>query len=268
MQGRRKAEHGLYVDGLGVRFGGLKALDDVSLVVGPGEVVGIIGPNGAGKTTLFNAISGFVRPTGGRITWDGRAMHRHKPHDLARLGIARTLQGVGLWAGLTVAENVACGAQPSLRADVGSALAGLWRSSREERRVAVKVDEILRELDIAEWAGRYPGAVPYGVQKRVSFARALMAEPDLLMLDEPASGLSEADMDDLARRIRGLREGMSVMLVEHNMDLVMAICDRIVVLDSGQVVTAGTPEEVRASPEVTTAYLGVAVHSEGGDAQR
>ncbi|MGH9109013.1 MAG: ABC transporter ATP-binding protein, partial [Acidimicrobiales bacterium] len=244
---------------MSVQFVGLTALDHVSLEVAPGEVVGLIGPNGAGKTTLFNVVTGFVRPSHGSITWEGRPLRRHRAHHLGRLGIARTLQGVGLWPGLTVAENVACGAQPSLRADLGSALAGIWRSSREEREVSERAAHLLAELGIADWAGRLPGSLPYGVQKRVALARALIARPRLLLLDEPASGLSHDDMDELSERIRNLRLEMSVLLVEHHMDLVMATCDRIVVLDFGQVVASGTPDEVRASPEVTAAYLGVPV---------
>jgi branched-chain amino acid transport system ATP-binding protein len=250
---------GLEVHELSVHFGGLKALDRVSFDVGMGEVVGVIGPNGAGKTTLFNVISGFLHPSGGVVRWRGRDLRHHRPHDLGRLGIARTLQGVGLWPRLTVAENVACGGEPSLRADVVSAIAGLWRSSGEERRLSHRVGQLLEELDIAQWAGRLPGALPHGVQKRVALARALMCDPALLLLDEPASGLSETDMADLSARIHALRARMSVVLVEHHMDLVMAICDRVVVLDFGQLVAAGTPEEIRSSPAVTTAYLGVAV---------
>ena len=257
---------GLRVEGLTVRFGGLTALDQMSLEVAPHEVVGLIGPNGAGKTTLFNVIAGFVRPTHGTITWRGRSLGRHRAHDLGRRGIARTLQGVGLWQGLTVLENVACGAQPFLHADLISALTGTWRSSNEEVRVKKEAGALLAELGVAEWADRLPAELPYGVQKRVALARALMGRPQLLMLDEPASGLSTEDIADLSRRIRRLRDDMSVLLVEHHMDLVMATCDRIVVLNFGEVVAAGTPAEVQANPEVTAAYLGVPVDVGSNDA--
>ena len=253
---RADAGAGLQVRELTVHFGGLTALDQVSLDVAPHEVVGLIGPNGAGKTTLFNAITGFVRPTHGTVSWEGRPLRRHRAHHLGRLGIARTLQGVGLWPGLTVLENVACGAQPFLHADLVSALTGTWRSSREERRVNEEAASVLAELGVSEWAERLPGSLPYGVQKRVALARALMGRPRLLLLDEPASGLSVSDMEELSGRIRSLRDEMAVLLVEHHMDLVMATCDRIVVLNFGEVVAAGTPAEVRASPEVTAAYLG------------
>ncbi|MGH8982011.1 MAG: ABC transporter ATP-binding protein [Acidimicrobiales bacterium] len=258
------ASGGLEIEELTVRFGGLLALDGVSLTVAPHEIVGLIGPNGAGKTTLFNAVSGFVRPTRGVIRWQGRPLRRHEPHHLGRLGIARTLQGVGLCKGLSAVENVACGAHPLLRADLGSAFGGLWRSSREERRITARAEALLGELGVADWGNRLPGALPYGVQKRVALARALIGEPSLLLLDEPMSGLSTAEMDDLSSRIRGLREHVAVLLVEHRMDFVMATCDRIVVLNFGEVVMSGTPDEVRASPEVTEAYLGEAVHSPEG----
>jgi branched-chain amino acid transport system ATP-binding protein len=250
----------LVVNQVSVGFGGLLALDEVSMSVGGREVVGVIGPNGAGKTTLFNVICGFVHPGRGTLTYRGRQLRRHHPHDLAKLGIARTLQGVGLCAGLTVHENVMLGAQARLHSDLASSFLGLWRSSREERRVGARAMELLDELGAAEFAGRYPGALPYAIQKRTALARALMGEPQLLLLDEPASGLSESEMDALGTRIRGLTDRMAVLLVEHHMDLVMSVCDRIVVLNFGQVIAEGTPEAIRANPEVATAYLGAEVH--------
>jgi branched-chain amino acid transport system ATP-binding protein len=246
-----------------IGFGGLLALDAVSMSVRQGEVVGVIGPNGAGKTTLFNVISGFVHPSSGRIIYRGATLHRHRPHDLAKLGIARTLQGVGLCAGLTVRENVMLGAQPMLRSDLGSSFLGTWRSSREERRVAARAMQILEGLGAADHAERLPSALPYAVQKRTALARALMAEPQLLMLDEPASGLSEAEMSTLGLHIRDLTERMAILLVEHHMDLVMSVCDRIVVLNFGQVIAQGTPREIRANPDVATAYLGDVVDGGG-----
>jgi len=246
----------LAVSEISIGFGGLLALDDVSMSVRRGEVVGVIGPNGAGKTTLFNVICGFVHPSSGRITYRGAILHRHRPHDLAKLGIARTLQGVGLCAGLSVRENVMLGAQPMLRSDAGSSFLGLWRSSREERRVAARAMAILEELEAADHAEKLPPALPYVVQKRTALARALMAEPELLMLDEPASGLSEAEITAFGTRIRGLTSRMAVLLVEHHMDLVMSVCDRIVVLNFGQLIAEGTPDEIRVNPDVATAYLG------------
>ncbi len=255
---------GLVIDGVTVAFGGLTALDEVSLWVNPGEILGVIGPNGAGKTTLFNIVCGFVRADAGTIEYRGQVLRHHQPHDLAKLGIARTLQGVGLWRGLSVLENVMAGNRPSRRADFASALFGLWRSSREERRLQDKALAQLKELRIDRYARAYPGSLPYGIQKRVSLARALMAEPTLLLLDEPASGLSDDDMTELSGLLKNLGSRMGVLLVEHHMDLVMSTCDRLVVLNFGRVIATGTPAEVQANPEVTTAYLGQEVTSTTG----
>ena len=253
----------LVVDGLTVDFGALRALDAVSMSAGQGEVVGVIGPNGAGKTTLFNVISGFVRPKAGTIAYGGTALGQHQPHDLARLGIARTLQGVGLCAGLTVRENVMLGAQAHLRADAASALLGLWRSSREDRRLAARAVQLLEQLGIAAEGERLPATLPYAIQKRTALARALVAEPRLLLLDEPASGLSDEELDELATLIRQLSSSLGVVLVEHRMDLVNALCDKVVVLNFGRVIAEGTPAEIRADDEVATAYLGREV-TQGG----
>ncbi len=258
---------GLAVQGIGVRFGGLVALDEVSLEVPPATVVGVIGPNGAGKTTLFNIVCGFVRPDTGAITWEDRPL-RPRPQRLAAHGIARTLQGVGLFAGLTVLENVMVGATPVARAGFASALLGLPRSDDDERRLRARATDLLAELGVADVAHRLPGALPYPVQKRVALARALVGEPRLLLLDEPAGGLGGEDMDDLGRIIRTLPEragsGCAVMLVEHHMDLVMGVCDQVVVLDFGRVVARGTPAQVQADPVVATAYLGAEVPQQAG----
>jgi len=246
----------LTVNGLTVQFGGILALDNVSMSAAHGEIVGIIGPNGAGKTTLFNVICGFVRASSGRIAYGDAPLGRHHPHDLTTLGISRTLQGVGLCAGLTVLENVMLGAQSRMHSDIISSLLGIWRSSREERQVAQQALALLRDLDVDAYASRYPTTLPYAIQKRTAFARALMAEPTLLLLDEPASGLSSDEMTELGTLLRSLRGRMSVLIVEHHMDLVMSVCDRLVVLNFGQVIADGTPAEVRANPEVAVAYLG------------
>jgi len=250
------ATGGLAVNEITVAFGGLTALDNVSLSVHPGEVVGVIGPNGAGKTTLFNVVCGFVRPDSGTITFGGKQLRRHQPHDLAKIGIARTLQGVGLWAGMTVVDNVMAGAQATARADFVSAMLGMWRSSREESRIRRRALDLLGELRIAEYANRYPQVLPYAIQKRTALARALISDPTLILLDEPASGLSEEELQELGKLIVDLRAKMGVLLVEHHMDLVMSICDRLVVLNFGRVIASGSPAEVQANPEVTTAYLG------------
>jgi branched-chain amino acid transport system ATP-binding protein len=255
---------GLVVEAVTVRFGGLTALEDVDLAVPPGEVVGLIGPNGAGKTTLFNVVCGFVRPQAGRLEWQGRQLRGHRPDQLARLGIGRTVQGLGLFQHLSVLENVLAGAGRHARAGFASMLFGLPRSDRDERGLRERALATLTDLGVADQAGRLPGELPYGVQKRVALARALAADPALLLLDEPASGLSGGDLSELAEIVRGLRGRCSVLLVEHHMDWVMAVCDRVAVLDFGRLIASGNPDEVRADPLVTEAYLGAAVAEPSG----
>ncbi|MER7889868.1 ABC transporter ATP-binding protein [Micromonospora sp. NPDC094482] len=255
-------EDGLALHHIGVRFSGLTALDDVSLRVPPGRVVGVIGPNGAGKTTLFNVICGFIRPEAGSLTLDGRPL-RPRPHQLTRLGIARTLQGTGLFAGLTVLENVMAGASHTARAGFLPALLGLPGSDRDEARLRRHALDVLAGLGIAAHAGTMPGTLPFAVRQRVALARALAAKPRLLLLDEPAGGLGADDIAELAELIRQLPrrdpDPCAVLLVEHHMDLVMSVCDELVVLDFGRVIAAGTPDEVRDDPAVTDAYLGATV---------
>jgi branched-chain amino acid transport system ATP-binding protein len=241
---------------LTVRFGGITALDAVSIGIARGEVLGIIGPNGAGKTTLFNAISGFVRTQSGELEWKGRPLVGVATDRLVGLGIARTLQGVGLFPGLTVLENVIVGAQRFRRAGLISALLALPRADRDERALRERALEKLRELGCEDLAERFPQSLPYPVQKRVALARALVSEPELLLLDEPAGGLGGEEMEELGTRIRALRGSTAVMLVEHRMDLVMSVSDRVVVLDFGRVIAQGDPATVRRDPIVLEAYLG------------
>ena len=252
----------LAVRDLSVRFGGLKALEDVSLDAAPGEIVGVIGPNGAGKTTLFNVICGFVRADSGSIVFDGHLLRKVRPHQLSSLGIGRTLQSVGLWPSLTVVENVMTGLHGESRGDIVSALLGLPRSSRDESKLRARAVAALDRIGVADFAERFPSSLPYPIQKKVALARALVSEPRLLLLDEPASGLSEADIDLLAETVVTLRRHLAVVLVEHHMDLVMSVCDRLEVLDFGRVIASGTPAAVRSNPLVTAAYLGEEVPDE------
>ncbi|WP_410599278.1 ABC transporter ATP-binding protein [Amycolatopsis sp. lyj-90] len=241
------------MSGVSVTFGGLVALSDVSLTVAPGRVLGVIGPNGAGKTTLFNVACGFVRPDTGALTWRDTELRRLRPHHLAGLGIARSLQELGLFGRMTVLDNVLVGAGKHAKAGFWSSMLG---RTRDEKALTERAMAYLEDFDIADVAHRYPASLPYPVRKRVALARALVGEPELLLLDEPAGGLSAAEIADVGTLVRGLTERMSVMLVEHHMDLVMGVCDEIVVLDFGKVIARGTPDEIRADPAVRAAYLG------------
>nr|WP_230422836.1 ABC transporter ATP-binding protein [Prauserella cavernicola] len=252
-------------EGVTVRFGGLTALDDVSLAARPREVHGVIGPNGAGKTTFFNVCCGFVRPDQGTLRWRDEPVRGLHPARLAGMGIARTLQGLGLFAGLTVAENVLVGADRFRRTGFASSLFALPRAAADERSLRERADRALEEVGVASYTGRYPGSLPYPVRKRVALARALAADPELLLLDEPASGLGADDMTELGELVRGLTERMAVVLVDHHMDLVMAVCDRITVLDFGRVVAAGSPAQVRDDQAVIDAYLGEEARAGGDD---
>ncbi|GGI06842.1 ABC transporter ATP-binding protein [Isoptericola cucumis] len=229
------------MDALTVEFGGLTALDDVGLTVGDGEVVALIGPNGAGKTTVFNVVCGLVRPRSGSVRIDGRPAPATSR--LADRGVSRTLQGLGLFGGMTAAENVLV------------PLTGRPRRSADGERAVVAV---LQRLDLLDLADTAVDALPYPERKRVALARALVTDPRLLLLDEPAGGLGADDIAALADVVRGIAAaGTSVLLVEHHVDFVMAVADRVVVLDFGRVVACGTPDEVRSDAAVEAAYLGL-----------
>lgn len=244
------------VDGVTVRFGGLTALDDVSAEVARGEIHGVIGPNGAGKTTLLNVCCGFQRPDAGVVRRDGRALPSLAPHRLAGLGMARTLQGVGLFRGLSALENVMVGADRHRRTGFLAGLFALPSAARDRAALEERARAALDEAGAADFADRLPGSLPYPVQKRVALARALAADPDLLLLDEPAGGLGADDIAELDALMRRLATQMAVVLVEHHMDLVMSVCDRITVLDFGRVIAVGDPASVQNDPAVAAAYLG------------
>jgi len=240
-----------------VSFGGLLALDDVSFEVGENEIVGLIGPNGAGKTTAFNVACGFQKPTSGKVTFPLLGRGSLKPPQLAPAGVARTLQGVGLFSHMSVLENVMAGAQGRHGGGVWNSFVGLPSEYRHERALRAEAIHQLERVGVAKFARALPNGIPYGIAKKVSIARALMQNPKLLMLDEPASGLDENELDEFITLIVELRSSMSVLLVEHNMDFVMQLVQQLVVLNFGQVIAKGSPSEINNNPDVLAAYLGI-----------
>lgn len=240
-------------------FGGIRALSGVSLSVQPGEITAVIGPNGAGKTSLFNTLSGFYRPQSGRIVLEGRDITALSPDRRAALGLARTFQNVALFRGMTVLDNIKLGGHARLRANPLSAMFYLGPARREEIALRREIErDVIDFLEIDHIRHQPVASLPYGLQKRVELARALAMRPRLLMLDEPVAGMNREETEDMARFILDIQEerGITVLLIEHDMGLVMDISHHVVVLNFGQVIGEGTPAQVRANPEVVRAYLG------------
>lgn len=249
----------LSVRGLSLNFGGLRALSDVGFDVAEGSITAIIGPNGAGKTSLFNCISGFYRPQAGAIDFDGRDISRLHPPERAKLGLARTFQNIALFRGMTVLDNIMLGRHVHMRTNLLDGLLYWGRAQREEVEIRAEIEErVIDFLEINHIRNQPVASLAYGLRKRVELARALAMRPKILMLDEPVAGMNREETEDMARFILDVKEewGVTILMVEHDMGLVMDISDHVVVLNFGQVIARGRPSEVTSDEQVIRAYLG------------
>jgi len=240
-------------------FGGLRAVDGVTLSVAEQEIMGIIGPNGAGKTTLFNIITGIYVPAEGELRFRGQLINGWAPHDIARMGVARTFQNIRLFSKMSVLDNVRLGCHGKTRSGFWSGMLSLPGSRREEKQIRERSQELLDMMGLADKQDEYADSLAYGEQRRLEIARALALEPVLLLLDEPGAGMNPGEKEDLMVLIRRIRseQKLTIILVEHDMNLVMNICERIAVLDYGRKIAEGSPEQIKNNERVIESYLGV-----------
>lgn len=251
----------LEVDGIELRFGGVTAIDGVSFHVNPGELFAVIGPNGAGKTSVFNSISQVYTPQKGDIRWKGKSIMGERPDAVANLGIARTFQNIALFGQMTVIDNILTGRHIRMTNNWFQGMKWFGKAKAEELENRERVEDIIDFLEINEWRKHPVALLPYGIQKRVELGRALAMDPELLLLDEPVAGMNLEETEDMARFILDIREelGISMILVEHDMGLVMDIADRILVVDFGKPIGTGLPKDVQSNPAVIAAYLGAEI---------
>ena len=248
----------LEVTSLGISFGGLRAVDELSMKIEKGGLVGLIGPNGAGKTTVFNMLTGVYRPTDGGIRLDGQNLIGKKPHDICKLGVARTFQNIRLFSKLTVLDNVKTGLHNQVTYTLAESLLHIGSYRKKERAMDERAMELLRVFGLEGVADYQAANLPYGKQRKLEIARALATDPKLLLLDEPAAGMNPNETGELMETIELVRKkfGVTVLLIEHDMKLVSGICEYLYVLNFGRLLAEGTPSEVLQNPEVVTAYLG------------